>query len=113
MHFYDSGTNQKYDKYSTQCIDYRRQVLFGFAWNDGNAYRPVPDYPYIQLIARACIADISNREYDEIVERIVQRLRGRLDKRLFGFGVRYITARRKRDFRGLYNGFRISRQMEI
>ena len=36
-----------------------------------------------------------------------------LDKRVFGFGVRYITARRKRDFRRLYDGFRISRQMEI
>ena len=69
--------------------------------------------PYIQLVARACIADISDREYDEIVKRVVQRLRGRLDKRVFGFRVRYITARRKRDFRRLYYGFRISRQMEI
>lgn len=38
---------------------------------------------------------------------------GRLDKRVFGVRVRYITARRKRDFRRLYDGFRISRQMEI
>ena len=73
----------------------------------------VAHYPYIQLVTRACIADISNREYDEIVERVVQRLRGRLDKRVFGVRVRYISARRERDFRRLYYGFRISRQMEI
>ena len=89
------------------------KFFLGFARHNGNAYRPVPDYPYIQLVTRACFADISNREYDEIVERVVQRLRGRLDKRVFGVGVRYITARRKGDFRRLYDGFRISRQMEI
>ena len=113
MHFYDSRAYQKYDKHATERIDYRRQVLFGTSRHNGYAYRPVPDYPYIQFATRACIADIPDRQYDEIVERVVQRLRGRLDKRLFGFGVRYITAWRKGNFRRLYDGFRISRQMEI
>ena len=73
----------------------------------------IPDYPYIQLVTRAYFADISNREYDEIVERVVQRLRGRLDKRVFGVRVRYNPAWCKGNFRRLYYGFRISRQMEI
>ena len=33
------------------------------------------------------VRDIPDRQYDEIIERAVQRLRGRMDQRLFGVGV--------------------------
>ena len=58
VHFYNRRAYQKYDKHATERIDYRRQVLFGTSRHNGYAYRPVPDYPYIQLVTRSCFADI-------------------------------------------------------
>ena len=39
------------------------------------------------LIIGSRVRDIPDRQYDEIIERAVQRLRGRMDQRLFGVGV--------------------------
>ena len=61
------GTMELIDKLADMGIVCDRRTLY--------AYRPVPDYPYIQLVTRSCFADISNQFLElSIADRLQNKL---------------------------------------
>ena len=87
LHLHDCRAYQEYDNEPKKRIDDRREILSRSARHNGNARRCVPDYSDFQFAFGSRVRDIPDRQYDEIIERAVQRLRGRMDQRLFGVGV--------------------------